>query len=144
MALVAAAGQPELSDDDAAAMERAYFPWIGALHVLLDSLIDQPTDAQAGHQSLMDHYRSPDEAAVRLAAIAAAAFAAARELRGGYPHAMLLAAMTGFYLSAPEARLPHAVAAGDRVIATMGGLTAPTITVLRGRRALGTLLERTT
>ena len=47
-------------------MERAYFPWIGALHVLLDSLIDRAADTESGHHSLVDHYASIEEAAARL------------------------------------------------------------------------------
>ena len=136
-ALVAAAAQGGLASEEALAMERAYFPWIGALHVLLDSLIDQPVDALAGHHSLVDNYRSAEEAAVRLGAIAATAFAAAGALRGGRRHVLILAAMVAFYLSVPAARLPHAAAARRRILAAAGDLTRPTLAVLRGRMAVG-------
>ena len=39
-ALIAAAASPMLDEQDVAAIEAAYFPWIGALHSLLDSLVD--------------------------------------------------------------------------------------------------------
>ena len=48
--------EPAPSTAETDAMESAYFPWIGALHVLLDSLIDRAADAQTGQHSLVDHY----------------------------------------------------------------------------------------
>ncbi len=40
-ALIAAAADPSLDPLDAAVIESAYFPWIGALHSLLDGLVDE-------------------------------------------------------------------------------------------------------
>jgi tetraprenyl-beta-curcumene synthase len=135
-ALVAAAARWRLASEEAVAVERAYFPWIGALHVLLDSLVDQPTDAETGHHSLVDHYRSPCETAARLGAIAVTAFAAAGALRSGRRHALILAGMVAFYLSSSAAQLPHAAAARRRILAAAGDLARPTLAVLRGRHAL--------
>jgi tetraprenyl-beta-curcumene synthase len=69
-ALIAAAAQPILESGQAAATESAYFPWIGALHILLDSLIDRGEDATTGQHCLVDHYVSAEEAAVRMSVIA--------------------------------------------------------------------------
>lgn len=135
-ALITAAADPCLSSDDADAIDRAYFPWIGALHVLLDSLADQPTDALNGHRSLVAHYAGPDEAAARLGAIATRAFASARTLRRGSQHTMIVAAMSAYYLSTPAAQLPHAALARKHILASTGGLAAPVLAVLRGRRSL--------
>jgi tetraprenyl-beta-curcumene synthase len=135
-ALVAAAAERRLSDDDAAAIDRTYFPWIGALHVLLDSLVDQPADIRAGHHSLVDHYRSPDETATRLDTIATTAFGATRTLRRGDRHALLLAAMSAYYLASPAADLPHALPARERVLTAAGDLAQPTLAALRGRRTI--------
>jgi len=136
-ALLAAAAHHDLSSDDATAMEGAYFPWIGALHVLLDSLADQPDDVRAGHHSLVEHYASAPETAARLGAIAATAFSSALALREGNRHVLLLAGMAAFYLSSPTARLPHAALARQRVLTTAGDLAHPTLAVLRGRREIG-------
>jgi tetraprenyl-beta-curcumene synthase len=135
-ALVAAAADPRLSVEEADAIDRAYFPWAGALHVLLDSLVDQPADASSGHCSLVALYARPEEAAARLGAIATAAFASARTLRQGTRHAAILAAMSAHYLSAPTAQLPHAVLARERVLAAGGGLTGSALAMMRGRRRL--------
>jgi len=139
-ALIAAAAQPALSVGETAAMERAYFPWIGALHVLLDSLIDRAEDACAGQHSLVDHYASSEEAASRLGAIAARSVQATETLPAGTQHALILAAMTSFYLSAPRASTPAACLAARQIGETMGPLTTPTMVVFGARRAAGRLL----
>ena len=138
-ALIAAASQPAVSACEAVATEDAYFPWIGALHVLLDSLIDRPEDAQIGQHSLVDHYASPREAAARLRTITAHAMRSTASLPMGAQHALILAAMTSFYLSAPQASSAYACLARAEVLATMGSLAKPTMLVLSARRAVGRL-----
>jgi len=139
-ALIAAAAQPTLQPDAVAATEGAYFPWIGALHVLLDSLIDRHEDAQTGQHCLIDHYASSEEAALRLSTIAARAMRATEALPQSVQHTTILAAMTSFYLSAPAIASPAALPAARRVLETMGVLAMPTMVVLRARRAAGRLL----
>jgi tetraprenyl-beta-curcumene synthase len=142
-ALIAAAAQPTLSVGEAAATERAYFPWIGALHVLLDSLIDRHDDIEAGQHCLIDHYVSAEETASRLSTIAARAMRATELLPKSVQHATILAAMASFYLSAPATSTPGAFLAGQRVLETMGTLATPTMAVLRARRTAGRLLAGT-
>lgn len=142
-ALVAAAARPALSAREIAAIEDAYFPWIGALHVLLDSLIDWPQDVAAGHHSIVQHYRSPHDAATRMDAIAATAVHRARTLPDGEQHALLLAAMAGFYLSARSARLADAAEATSRITTTLGELAQPVLIVHGVRRVAERLLPRT-
>jgi tetraprenyl-beta-curcumene synthase len=139
-ALIAAAAQPALGPGEAAATERAYFPWIGALHVLLDSLIDRSADIRAGQHSLIDHYASAEEMASRLSAIAARAMRATELLPHSVQHATILAAMASFYLSAPATSTPGAMLTAQRVLETMGAVTTPTMAVLRVRRAADRLL----
>jgi tetraprenyl-beta-curcumene synthase len=139
-ALIAAAAQPVLEADEAAATEGAYFPWIGALQLLLDSMIDRSHDIEAGQHCLIDHYSSAEETASRLSAIAARAMRATELLPKSIQHSMILAAMTSFYLSAPVTSTPGAFLAAQRVLETMGALAAPTMAVLRTRRAAGRLL----
>jgi tetraprenyl-beta-curcumene synthase len=140
-ALIAAAAQPVLASGETLATEDAYFPWIGALHVLLDSLIDRAEDLHSGQHSLVDHYASDEEAAIRLGAIAARSVQGAATLPGGTQHALIVAAMTSFYLSAPCASTPGACLAAQQVGETMGALTTPTMVVFGARRAAGRLLS---
>jgi tetraprenyl-beta-curcumene synthase len=142
-ALVAAAARRKLSSIDAAALACAYFPWIGALHVLLDSLVDQRHDEEIGHYSLVSHYASPQETAARLGSIATTAFALAGSLEQGRHHTLLLAAMSAFYLAAPERQVPHAGAARARILGAFGDLASPMIGALRFRARLDVVGHRT-
>jgi tetraprenyl-beta-curcumene synthase len=61
LALLSAAASPALEARDVLAIESAYHPWVGALHTLLDSLIDWSDDELAGQPSLLDRYDSITE-----------------------------------------------------------------------------------
>lgn len=133
-ALIAASADGSLAVADAQALERAYVPWIGGLHVLLDSLVDWPHDVAATHHSLVGHYGSPSEVAERLDMIARAALSAT--LRLPREHHLLLVAMAGLYLSKPEAALPHAAEATERLVVALGDLARPVLLVHRTRRSI--------
>lgn len=130
-ALIAAAAKPGLSAAETAATQAAYAPWISALHVLLDSLVDRAKDLEHGHHNLINHYGSPAEAANRLRWIAARAVQGAESLSDGARHALIVAAMTSFYLSTPAA---SASSTAQPLLETMGALAKPTMAVLRTRR----------
>src|ERR1700728_3214018 len=73
LALIAAAADPAMDVARADAIEAIYWPWAGALHTLLDGLVDRAEDAATGQPNLLDHYRLPGEAAERLGLITAQA-----------------------------------------------------------------------
>ncbi len=133
-ALIAAAANRRLLPSEAASIERAYFPWIGALHTLLDSLIDRPDDLATGQHSLVGHYDSARITAERMRFIAHEATHQAEKLPSSRSHALILAGMTGQYLSTPAALLPHARPTRDGVIDAMGALSAPTMAVFSVRQ----------
>jgi tetraprenyl-beta-curcumene synthase len=132
-ALIAAAAKPSLHVEDVVAIEDAYFPWIGALHSLLDSLVDEAEDAASGQFSLVGCYRSLGDAASNMGRLAERALGAARELPHGRRQAVLLAAMACSYLSAPEASSPDALAAARSVRHALGGLARPALVVFKLR-----------
>jgi tetraprenyl-beta-curcumene synthase len=135
-AAIAAAADPLVGPLQAAAVDGAYHPWIGALHTLLDSLVDRPADLLAGQHSLVEHYASPQQTAARMRQIAGTCMQHIEALPGGGAHAMLLAAMSCFYLVTPEASLPHALPARQSVVEAIGTLAGPTMLIMRLRRAL--------
>jgi tetraprenyl-beta-curcumene synthase len=137
LSLFASAGQPSLPPGETRAVAVAYFPWIGALNQLLDSLIDRAADHEAGHHSLIDHYSSIEEAAMRLGQIATRAMQATESIPGSVQHAMILAAMSSYYLSAPTALSPNAGLVARHVMGAMGAMATPAMLVLRLRRAAG-------
>jgi tetraprenyl-beta-curcumene synthase len=141
-ALIAAAADPAIATADAEAIEHAYFPWIGGLHSLLDHLVDRSEDAAAGQRNLIDYYASPQEAAIRMQALAAQSVFAARALLRGRQHTVMLAGMAGYYLSSPEASAPGARPIARNLRETIGGLTTPTLFVFKARRLAGHLAAR--
>jgi tetraprenyl-beta-curcumene synthase len=141
-ALIAAAAQQTLSPTEAIAIEQAYFPWIGSLHSLLDSLIDEPEDTAADQRSLLDHYSSPEETAARLQLLASESIRATKTLPHSHQHTMILVGMAGFYLSAPEASSPAVKRCSHGVLETMGNLAKPTMLILGARHAASQILAQ--
>jgi tetraprenyl-beta-curcumene synthase len=132
LALLAAAADPSLTCQRAEAIEALYWPWIGALHTLLDSLVDRGEDAATGQHNLLDHYSSPLEMADRLEHLAIEA--ARRADAVGVEHRLILAGVASLYLSDPQAWLPYARGTSERVLAALGSLANPAMLVLRARR----------
>lgn len=142
-ALVAAAADPALDPSVAKTLGTAYFPWVGALHSLLDSLADRTEDLATGRRGLIDYYQSPDEAADRIATIATEAMSQVSELPGCHSHKLIVAAMTSFYLcDLSTSSSPHARLAAPAVLEAMGRLARPTMLILSARRATGRVIDR--
>jgi tetraprenyl-beta-curcumene synthase len=132
LALLVAAADPAMDLAHAAAIEAIYWPWAGALHTLLDGLIDRAEDAASGQHNLLDHYNSPGEAAEQLGCIAAEAARYADA--AGVEHHLILAGMASLYLADPEAWTPAARPVSERVLASVGEFGAAALFVLRVRR----------
>lgn len=132
-ALIAAAARPGLAHAETAAIADTYWPWVGALHSLLDSLVDQSEDTAAGRHSLLDYYASPSEATRRLKLLASEAVRLTTTLPNGHQHAIVIAAMVGHYLSALEGSSPAAQLIADGVLETMGGLAKTTMLIFDAR-----------
>jgi tetraprenyl-beta-curcumene synthase len=141
-ALIAEASRTGVTPSAVALLEDAYFPWIGALHVLLDSLIDREADRQAGHHSLVEHYSEETVLRRRLVTLAARGAGGACAAPRGAAHMAILAAMVSFYLSSPDAaREESAANAGVEILRQLGVLATPAMGVLRARRTAGRLLR---
>jgi tetraprenyl-beta-curcumene synthase len=135
--LIATAADPRLQASEVEAIEGAYFPWIGALHSLLDSLVDHAEDRAAGERGLIDCYASPVDAATRMGTIAREALRGAVALPDGRRHALILAAMASFYIcELHRSPSPHAQLVAPSVLDVFGGLAAPAMAVLSARRVL--------
>lgn len=118
-ALIGAAGDPRTGAFEAEAIDRAYFPAIGALTVLLDDLVDLEEDTGAGGHSYVDRYSSA-EAADRLGLIFAIAAASLRHLRHRRRHQAILTGVIAYYLGAPGAQTPFAAPPRERLLAAAG------------------------
>jgi tetraprenyl-beta-curcumene synthase len=133
-ALIAMASNTHVSPSEALAVESAYFPWIGSLHSLLDSLIDLTEDISTGQQNLVTHYDSIEQIADRMQMIAVESIRLSESLPYAAQHTLVLTAMVCFYLSADEARLPYACLPRAKILEVLDGLSKPTMLVLNLRR----------
>jgi tetraprenyl-beta-curcumene synthase len=133
--LVGMAGQERLSDATVAAVERAYYPWIGALHSMLDSAVDVAEDEREGQRNLLAHYHSSAHASERLRCLAQRAYEEAAALPDSRRHELALTAMAAYYLSTPQvaSEQSRAVAGGLRSAAAPGSATALTVMRLARR-----------
>jgi tetraprenyl-beta-curcumene synthase len=120
---------------DAERVDGAYFPSVCALSALLDSLIDRADDAQGTNHSFVAHYSSAAETAQRFATIAGEARTLSSRLRRSPRHAVILAGIASYYLSAPEARSAFARSVAARTLERLGPATRPTLAVMRWRRS---------
>jgi tetraprenyl-beta-curcumene synthase len=135
LALIASAADPTTRPERVAAIEQAYFPWIGALSTLLDSVVDRQADQTENQQSLVDHYRSPQIAAQRMRMITLKSVYAISELPDADHHLLILAAMAAFFHATPQAANPDVRMVTRAVFEAMGTRALPAFLLLRARRA---------
>jgi tetraprenyl-beta-curcumene synthase len=138
--MIAAAAEPALEQRSVDALERAYSPWIGALHSMLDHLIDAEEDRRGAQHNLIDLYASPEQAAERMRLLAKRALASARSLPLAQRHELIVAAMASFYLSAPEARVGQTAVVARAALNAFGPLAPPPLAIFRARRGFERLL----
>jgi tetraprenyl-beta-curcumene synthase len=138
-ALIAAAARPRCDVREIAQIEQAYFPWIGALHSLLDNLVDVAEDHATGQHNLIGCYASTLEATTRMCLLAERSMRAARELPGG-GDSLIVAAMASFYLSTPEASLGATRPVARAVLGVLGRPAALAGLVFRLRSRLHRLV----
>jgi hypothetical protein len=133
-ALIAAAADPGTTPADAAAIDGAYNPPIGALTVLLEDLVDLEEDRAGGEHSYVGYYESAGEAADRIASVASRAEALLAGLPRSPRHRAILAGVAAFYLSDAAAETPFARPIRVRLLATLGPGTRLLAGFMRARR----------
>lgn len=136
-ALVALASDARTTQEEAARVDAAYCPGIGALTVLLDNLVDRDADARVCGHSYLAYYDSAAHAASRIAKIVVTAQAATSGLRARRRHETILAGVLGFYLSAPGAGTDYARPVRKHVLERAGPAVSLILRVMRVRRRLG-------
>ncbi len=115
------------------AVEGAYFPYISALHSLLDQLVDIEEDAGSGQRNLIGYYAHAHEAAERMAWLASRSLECACLLDPPARHSLILAAMAAFYLASPSAFAGEASVVSGAVLRVLGPLVLPPLVLFRVR-----------
>jgi len=139
LALMTSASEPALAPPAVRLIERAYFPWIGGLHTLLDSLVDLQEDAESGQPSLLTQYRRDGEMGSRMRLLADMSLEAVVGLPQSRAHALLLAGMAALYLSAPEAERAGVRGVTRRVAGAFGLVGLASMYVHRARRVMAVI-----
>lgn len=137
-ALFAAASNDQTMPCDVTAIEHAYYPWIGALVWLMESLTDEQEDALSGNHSYIGRYASSRHAADRLAVISRRATTATLGLPRGSQHHVLLTGVVSMYLSKPDADGEAMQACARAIRDEIRGPIAALMLVLRLRRNITT------
>jgi tetraprenyl-beta-curcumene synthase len=132
LALLAAAADQSTNGPHAETIDALYWPWAGAVHGLLDCLVDRADDAANDRPNLIDLYASPQETAERVGFLAAESVR--RATAAGADHTLILAGMVSLYLSEREAWVPASRPAAESILDALGDLAAPAMLVLRARR----------
>jgi tetraprenyl-beta-curcumene synthase len=140
--LIAAAASPHLDPAQARAIDHTYFPWAGALHSLLDSVVDRDEDRDGGRPCLLDHYGSSAYTAARLAVLAGGADDAARALERTAHHRTILTAMCSYYLSAPRCDAAEVDVIARALSGVLGLSLGIAIVMFRARRIAKVVLRR--
>jgi tetraprenyl-beta-curcumene synthase len=119
-------------------LDRLYFPWVGALHSMLDQLVDLEEDACTCQRNFVHCYSDGAEAAQRIGWLAHQAVDRAKLLKPGAEarrHGLIVAAMAAMYLAAPESCADRAIDARQAVVRELGplGRLAMVVFKLAGR-----------
>lgn len=125
IALIAAAADTDTNPDEALTVERAYFPWIGAVSTLLDSALDWDEDRKRGQRNALDCYDSQQEASGRLRFIASQARDAIGRLARPERHAIVFAAMGAFFHARARAQGRGTQALTQAVLDAAGEWSTP-------------------
>jgi tetraprenyl-beta-curcumene synthase len=133
-ALIAAAADPATTAEEAALIDAAYFPSIGALTVLLDDLVDRDEDLAAGEHNYLSYFADHEQAAIRIGLLAGRAKAATAQLSHPRRHRAILAGIAGFYLSAPAADSEYARPIRGRLLESLDPTVRLIMVAMRLRR----------
>jgi tetraprenyl-beta-curcumene synthase len=140
-ALIAAGADPRTDRRAAAAIDGAYFPWIGGLHSLLDSLVDRQEDQGDGRPCLLDNYGSPMLASMYIADLAARALDATASLPAPLKHHLVVTAMCSYYLSATECETVEGQTVTRALRGVMGRPLGVAVHLFRAKRLFHALTD---
>lgn len=103
-ALLTLALEPSPKRESIESLYDLYFPWIGALHILLDYLIDQKEDLEGGDLNFVTYYQDREQATHRLQKIYRHIVHQAKSVPDAAFHRYVARGLLGFYLSDRKVR----------------------------------------
>jgi tetraprenyl-beta-curcumene synthase len=134
--LLTLAAEPGLTDEQIAETHAAHWPWIALATTMLDSYADQAEDLTSDSHSYIAHYPDQAIAVDRLQHSIARSLAAARGLRDGHRHVVIVGCMIAMYLSKDSARAADRKATTKTLIQSGGSLVHLLLPILRAWRSI--------
>lgn len=101
--LAATSSLSDLTAEHAEKIVQAYFPWICALHIMLDYLIDQEEDRAEGDFNFVTYYKDHEECCQRMVFLLRRAKEMALTLPNSAFHLTVIEGLLALYLSDPKA-----------------------------------------
>jgi len=101
--LFAAAHNPSLTEAEASLIDSAYFPWISALHILLDYYIDSDEDKKSDDLNFTHYYSGLKECEQRLSYFIERSVKSCLMLRHPSFHLTVIRGILAMYLTDPKA-----------------------------------------
>lgn len=101
--LFAAAHNPNLTEEEASLIDSAYFPWISALHILLDYYIDSDEDKKAEDLNFTHYYNGLEQCGQRLSYFIEHSINSCLMLRHPSFHLTVIRGILAMYLTDPKA-----------------------------------------
>jgi tetraprenyl-beta-curcumene synthase len=102
--LFVAACNRNLKQEEAEKISQAYFPYVCALHILLDYLIDQKEDLVGGDLNFCSYYDSKEQTVQRIAFVVDQAREQILHLEHPRFHRMIIEGLLALYLSDPKVK----------------------------------------
>jgi tetraprenyl-beta-curcumene synthase len=101
--LCALSARTELTNEEVKQIASCYFPWMGALHILLDYLIDQDEDRQGGDLNFVTYYKDEQQMVERIEWVIDQTRERLSKLPDPSFHLLVVQGLLGLYLSDPKA-----------------------------------------
>jgi len=101
--LYASAHDPDLTMDEVKMLDKAYFPWICGLHILLDYYIDAQEDLQMGDLNFTYYYKNLKQCEERLSYFIERSYEQCSNLPYPEFHRTMVRGLLAMYLSDPKA-----------------------------------------
>jgi len=135
-ALLTAATRPQLSAKECQIILNAYFPWICALHILLDYFIDQQQAQLEGDLNFVSYYVDDSTTQQRLNWFIRKSIDGARKLPDVKFHTTVVKGLPALYLSDPKVNKQNFNTTANQLIAKTGSGTYYLFQLCRAMRRL--------
>jgi tetraprenyl-beta-curcumene synthase len=119
-ALLALATRPQLPKRQIITVLQAYFPWICALHILLDYFIDEDEDHKSGDLNFVSYYRNRAHRQERLEYFVNTALQQASRLPRAAFHSCVVKGLLALYLSDSKVQDGERRALANRLLSLAG------------------------